>query len=173
MGKYGIDGFKFDAGDIAILANGEYDYYDKNADQNIFSQRWAELGLSYPFNEFRAAWKTGGLPLVQRIGDKDYSWYAVSMLIPNMAICGMLGYPYACPDMIGGGQFSSFLDIKEDEFNQELIVRSCQVHALMPMMQFSVAPWRILNRENMEICVRYAQLPVSYTHLTLPTKRIV
>ena len=23
MGKYGIDGFKFDAGDIAILANGE------------------------------------------------------------------------------------------------------------------------------------------------------
>lgn len=60
MGKYGIDGFKFDAGDIAILANGEYDYYDKNADQNIFSQRWAELGLSYPFNEFRAAWKTGG-----------------------------------------------------------------------------------------------------------------
>ena len=49
MGKYGIDGFKFDAGDIAILANGEYDYYDKNADQNIFSQRWAELGLSLPF----------------------------------------------------------------------------------------------------------------------------
>lgn len=158
MEKYGIDGFKFDAGDIVILANGEYDYYDKNADQNIFSQRWAELGLSYPFNEFRAAWKTGGLPLVQRIGDKDYSWYAVSMLIPNMAICGMLGYPYACPDMIGGGQFASFLDIKEDEFNQELIVRSCQVHALMPMMQFSVAPWRILNRENMEICARYAQL---------------
>ena len=39
MEKYGIDGFKFDAGDIAILANGEYDYYDKNADQNIFSQR--------------------------------------------------------------------------------------------------------------------------------------
>lgn len=158
METYGIDGFKFDAGDIAILANGEYDYYDRNADQNIFSQRWAELGLSYPFNEFRAAWKTGGLPLVQRIGDKDYSWEAVSMLIPNMAICGMLGYPYACPDMIGGGQFTSFLNIEPGEFNEELIVRSCQVHALMPMMQFSVAPWRILSPENMEICARYARL---------------
>ena len=64
MGKYGIDGFKFDAGDIAILANGEYDYYDKNADQNIFSQRWAELGLSYPFNEFRAAWKFMNVPVM-------------------------------------------------------------------------------------------------------------
>lgn len=61
-GKYGIDGFKFDAGDIVILANGEYDYYDKNADQNIFSQRWAELGLSYPSMNFEPLGKPEACP---------------------------------------------------------------------------------------------------------------
>ena len=59
--------------------------------------------------------------------------------------------------MIGGGQFTSFLGIDSDHFDQSLIVRSAQVHALMPMMQFSVAPWRILSPENLEI-VRNAAL---------------
>ncbi len=44
------------------------------------------------------------------------------------------------------------------ELDEELIVRSCQIHAMMPMMQFSVAPWRILSEENLEICRRYAKL---------------
>lgn len=29
---------------------------------------------------------------------------------------------------------------------------------MMPMMQFSVAPWRILSKENLEICKTYALL---------------
>lgn len=28
----------------------------------------------------------------------------------------------------------------------------------MPMMQFSVAPWRILSKENVAICAKYAHL---------------
>ncbi len=40
--------------------------------------------------------------------------------------------------MIGGGQYTSFFGV--EHFDEELIVRSAQVHALMPMMQFSVAP---------------------------------
>jgi alpha-glucosidase len=100
----------------------------------------------------------GGEALVQRLGDKDYSWNAVQMLIPDMLAAGLLGYAYACPDMIGGGQFTSFLGIDSDRFDQELIVRSAQVHALMPMMQFSVAPWRILNEENLAIVRNMAWL---------------
>ena len=99
----------------------------------------------------------GGEALVQRLGDKDYSWKAVEILIPEMLTAGLLGYAYTCPDMIGGGQFTAFMGINDNEFNQELIVRSAQVHALMPMMQFSVAPWRILNNENLNI-VRDAAL---------------
>ena len=153
--EYGIDGFKFDAGDVGYMG-GDYAFYDKNANASIFSQRWAELGLSYPYNELRTSWKLGGLPLVQRLGDKDYSWHATTLLIPDMAAAGLLGHFYTCPDMIGGGQFGAFLNIDSDKFDQELIVRSCQVHAMMPMMQFSVAPWRILDQEHLEICAKFA-----------------
>jgi alpha-glucosidase (family GH31 glycosyl hydrolase) len=45
--------------------------------------------------------------------------------------------------MVGGGDWVSFRDPKT--FNQDIIVRSAQIHALMPMMQFSVAPWRVLD----------------------------
>ena len=60
-----------------------------------------------------------------------------------MTTQGLLGYPYACPDMIGGGEWTSFLDLSK--VDQDLIVRSAQIHALMPMMQFSLAPWRVLD----------------------------
>ena len=155
--NYGIDGFKFDAGDVVYM-QGDYAYHDPEGNANLFSQRWAEMGLAFPYNELRAAWKLGGKPIVQRLGDKDYSWKACQLLIPDMAAAGLMGYFYACPDMIGGGQFTSFLNIEASKFDQTLIVRSCQIHALMPMMQFSVAPWRILDEKHLAICVEYAQL---------------
>jgi alpha-glucosidase len=46
--------------------------------------------------------------------------------------------------MIGGGEIGSFWGNKNN-LDQDLIVRSAQCHALMPMMQFSVAPWRVLD----------------------------
>lgn len=157
MERYGVDGFKFDAGDISYMG-GDYAYWDKKGNAHMFSQCWAEFGAEFAFNELRTTWKTGGKPIVQRLGDKDYSWAAVSSLIPDMIAAGMLGFAYTCPDMIGGGQFTRFLNIDADKFNQELIVRSCQVQAMMPMMQFSVAPWRVLNAENLAICAKYAKL---------------
>lgn len=154
---YGVDGFKFDAGDIGYM-QGEYSFYDPSANANIFSQRWAELALDFPYNELRTTWKTGGQPLVQRLGDKTYSWHSNQLLIPGMTVAGLLGFAYTCPDLIGGGEYQSFLDMKGQLVDEELIVRSCQIHAMMPMMQFSVAPWRILSPENLKICVHYARL---------------
>jgi alpha-glucosidase len=52
--------------------------------------------------------------------------------------------------LIGGGEARSFSDAAK--FDPELVVRSAQVHALMPMMQFSVAPWRVLNAELAGYC---------------------
>ena len=160
--NYGIDGFKFDAGDNNCYASTAISAYDKMATNVDHTTSWAKIGLTFPFNEYRACWKMGGQPLVQRLGDKDYSWAAVQQLIPQMCVAGLLGYAYACPDMIGGGQFTAFLDIKDDEFDQALIVRSAQVHALMPMMQFSVAPWRILSRENLAIVQKMAKLHAAF-----------
>lgn len=159
MKKYGVDGFKFDGGDVALMADqkGTLVYYDKSATPNIFSQRWAEFALRFPFNELRASYKLGGKPLVQRLGDKTYAWSSVGKLIPEMLTAGLLGYPYTCPDMIGGGEFSSFLGIDYAAINQNLIVRSCQIHSMMPMMQFSVAPWRILDEKHLSICRNFAK----------------
>lgn len=155
---FGIDGYKFDAGDIGHYANADLVYYDKDATSVELSEAWARIGLEFPFNEYRAGWKMGGQPLVQRLGDKNYSWNAIELLIPDMISAGLLGYSYTCPDMIGGGQIASFINIDQTKLDQELIVRSCQVHALMPMMQFSVAPWRILDNKHLDIVSHYARL---------------
>ena len=160
--KYGIDGFKFDAGDNNCYASTPMKAFDAAATTVDHTSSWAKIGLSFPFNEYRACWKMGGQPLVQRVGYKDYRWDAVRQLIPQMCVAGLMGYAYACPDMIGGGQWAAFLNIKDDEFDQALIVRSAQVHALMPMMQFSVAPWRILSKENLAIVQKMAKLHAAF-----------
>ncbi|WP_447642380.1 MULTISPECIES: glycoside hydrolase family 31 protein [Chitinophagaceae] len=155
---YGVDGFKFDAGDNQFYNPQKIDSYDQKAIAVDHTKAWSELGHSFPFNEFRSGWQMGGQPLVERLGDKAYSWNAVQMLIPDMLAAGLLGYAYVCPDMIGGGSFTSFLNIDDKSFDQKLIIRSAQVHALMPMMQFSVAPWRILSKKNLAIAKKAAEL---------------
>jgi alpha-glucosidase len=153
--KYGVDGFKFDAGDMSYFS-GAYSLFKEDATAVDLCQKWSEIGLDFPYNEFRASWKMGGNELVQRLGDKDYSWAALQSLIPQAATAGLLGYSYICPDMIGGGSFADFLNIDQTKIDQELIIRSAQVHAMMPMMQFSVAPWRVLNANNLKITTEIA-----------------
>ena len=93
-------------------------------------------------------WKQGGQPLAERLRDKSHSWEDLQKLIPDITTSGLLGYAFACPDMIGGGEFGSF--IGKDKLDQDLIVRSAQCSALMPMMQFSVAPWRVLDNVHLK-----------------------
>ena len=117
---------------------------------------FAEMGLYYPLNESRASWKMAGLPLVQRLRDKSHNWGDLKKLIPDQMSQSIMGYNYTCPDMVGGGEYQSFLN--SSTIDEELIVRSAQVHTLMPMMQFSVGPWRVLSKENMKICLDMANL---------------
>ena len=156
--RYGIDGFKLDAGDVGYYNPRTQEYYDKSATATDHSRLWAKLGTEFAFNEYRACWSMQGEPLVQRLGDKVYEWSAVQQLIPDMLAAGLLGWAYTCPDMIGGGLWTTFPKDRETALDQSLIVRSAQVHAMMPMMQFSVAPWRVLNAENLEIVRRMANL---------------
>jgi alpha-glucosidase (family GH31 glycosyl hydrolase) len=151
--EYNIDGFKFDAGDPEFYKE-TYSYGDW--DPNEHCEGYARLGLDYPLNEYRACWKMAGQPLVQRLRDKAHTWEDVRVLIPDMIALGLIGHPFGCPDMIGGGEHSSFQDTSV--MDEELIVRSAQVSALMPMMQFSVAPWRILQARNLDICRNMANL---------------
>ncbi len=154
---YGVDGFKFDAGDADYYA-GDVVSFVPETTANDHTELYARVGLDFPLNEYRACWKMGGQPLVQRLKDKDHRWPAIGRLIPDLLAQGLIGHPFTCPDMIGGGEYLSFLSA--ETIDQELVVRSAQVHALMPMMQFSVAPWRILSPENNAICRRMAELHV-------------
>ena len=151
---YGVDGFKFDAGDARFYAEEVASFNVKIP--NDHTSYFAELGLNYPLNEYRAAWKMAGLPLAQRLRDKTHKWEDLKKLIPDLMSQSVMGYAYTCPDMIGGGEYQSFLN--GATIDQELVVRSAQVHALMPMMQFSVAPWRVLSKENVTICLRMSKL---------------
>jgi alpha-glucosidase (family GH31 glycosyl hydrolase) len=154
---YGIDGFKLDAGDP------EY-YLDvvgkEDVSPNVHSELFAEIGLHYPMNEYRATWKMGGQPLAQRLRDKGHSWEDLNTLIPHIVTQGLSGYAFTCPDMIGGGLMGSFINL--EEVDQELMVRSAQTHAFMPMMQFSVAPWRVLDSSNMDAVKKAIEMRANF-----------
>lgn len=157
--KYGVDGFKLDAGDGRYYPKDKIRVFDGKSYGTLHSELWARLGMDFPYNEFRACWKMAGTQLVQRLHDKDYSWEkGVAYLLPAMLASSMTGHLFVCPDMIGGGEFKTFLNVDPAKFDQDLIVRSAQIHALMPMMQFSVAPWRILDKEHLACCLKAANL---------------
>lgn len=155
--EYGADGFKLDAGDARAYAD-ENIISNETISPNEFSERWAQLGLPFKLNEYRACWKTAGQPLAQRLRDKGHNWNDLGQLVPNALALSIMGYAFICPDMIGGGEYSYFYNNPDRPLDQELIVRSAQCSALMPMMQFSVAPWRVLSEKNMAICRNMALL---------------
>lgn len=162
---YGVDGFKLDAGDPEFYLAGAPAsgagcppmlVSAQPRDAQGHCADFAAIGLKYPLNEYRACWRMAGRPLVQRLRDKNHAWADLAQLVPGLIAQGLLGYAFVCPDMIGGGDFESFLH--RTRLDEELVVRSAQVHALAPMMQFSVAPWRVLSAENAALCRAAAQL---------------
>lgn len=164
---YGVDGFKLDAGDAEFYTGNIRSHAP--ALPNEHTELFGRVGLDYPLNEYRASWKNAGRPLAQRLRDKSHTWDDLRTLVPGIIAQGLMGYAFTCPDLIGGGSFISFLP--GAKIDEELIVRSAQVHALMPMMQFSVAPWRILSSENNVLCLRAARLHLEHADLILQLAR--
>ena len=160
---YGVDGFKLDAGDMNFYPSDALSM--KQVTPNKHCELYAQFGLRFPLNEYRACWKMAGLPLVQRLHDKNHSWEDVQKLIPHMTTEALAGYTFSCPDMIGGGNWVSFIDLKS--FDQDMVVRSAQIHVLMPMMQFSVAPWRILDAQHLNAVKKAVSIREKYTPLIL------
>jgi len=166
---FGVDGFKLDAGDMNEYV-APYVTHGK-ATPSELCEAYAKIGLDFPLNEYRACFKMAGQPLVQRLCDKEHSWIAVSRLVPDMIQCGLLGHPFVCPDMIGSGSWLAFAPDAPTPFDPELVVRSAQVHALSPMMQFSAAPWRILKGEHLDAVRAAAWLRMKFTPYILEVAR--
>lgn len=144
----GVNGFKFDAGDSMYYRNDNVTFGNVTPDEQ--SRMWAEFGEQYPYNEYRAAFRAGGYALLQRLCDKDHSWgeNGIASLIPDTLLQGITGHTFGCPDMIGGGEYLNFQNMEKSGLDEELFVRHCEIACLMPAMQFSAAPYRILTGEN-------------------------
>jgi alpha-glucosidase (family GH31 glycosyl hydrolase) len=143
--KIGVDGFKFDAGDSVYYKDDNITY--GNVTPNEQSNLWAIFGEQYEYNEFRVTFGAGGYGLLQRLCDKEHSWgeNGIKSLIPDTLLQGITGHPYSCPDMIGGGEYKNFHSLGNDNLDQELFIRHSEIACLMPAMQFSAAPYRVLN----------------------------
>ena len=144
---YGVDGFKFDGGHLIFYNKGYETYRPATPGDQVLE--YAKFNLMYPVCEYRNAWQFQGQPVVERLHDKNHTWEALRKLIPDLLAGGLLGHSFLCPDMIGGGSARAFM--KGAPLDQELFVRSAQIHALCGMMQFSASPWRCLDAEKQQI----------------------
>ena len=145
----GVDGFKFDGGRVEHYTdreaiNGPVDKSKTAAERNI---AWNEFGTQYEFHEFKDTYMGGGIRSIQRTSDRFHSWdnFGLNTLIPNAIMQGIIGHPFICPDMIGGGSWIH-RDLRRP-IDEELFVRMAQCSALFPMMQFSWAPWEAVSKE--------------------------
>lgn len=143
--ELGVEGFKFDGGDSLYYANDNVTYKQSTPDEQ--SLLWAQFGEKYTLNEYRVTAKAGGLSLMQRLADKDHSWDegGIPSLVPNSLLQGITGHPFCSPDMIGGGQYLNFIGTDDSKLDKELFIRHSEIAALMPMMQFSAHPGRVLS----------------------------
>ena len=169
--EYGLAGFKFDAGDPRFFVE-DCRFHDEAAEPVDYARLYAELAArEFPFHEIRTSWKCGGLPLVTRLNDRAHAWTgpgAQDTAIPQIVAAGLLGCPYSVADMVGGGLEVSFVGREIDE---RLFVRSAALQALLPMMQFSAAPWRHLSPEGVALCRAFADLHVAFAPYILECAR--
>ena len=91
--------------------------------------------------------------------DRGHRWEVdgINTIIPNSLVQGILGYPFICPDMIGGGEWS--YNVKPGfKIDEELFIRMAQASVFFPMMQFSWAPWKRLSEESWKIVAHFGRM---------------
>ncbi|MBM3123051.1 MAG: glycoside hydrolase [Chloroflexi bacterium] len=152
----GLDGFKFDAGEACFLPADAITHRGIHA--NDYTRIYVEsVAEHYRLTEVRAGWKNQPAPIFFRQWDKATSWGLDnglhSVLTGSLAL-GLAGYPFILPDMVGGNEY-------QERADAELMIRWTQVNALLPAMQFSLAPWDH-GTEAAELCRRYANLHVDF-----------
>lgn len=161
--KLGVDGFKFDAGDSIYYHEDHQTFGNVSPDEQ--SRLWAAYGQKYPLNEYRVTFRAGGYSLLQRLCDKHHSWgdNGITALIPDSLLQGITGHPFCCPDMVGGGEYLNFRELENSGLDEELFCRHSEIACLMPAIQFSAAPWRILSPANLDLIHKHLALRSKYT----------
>ena len=152
----GLDGFKFDAGEACFLPSDAVLHHQIHL--NGYTQLYVEaVSKHYRLTEVRSGWKNQCAPIFFRQWDKTTSWgldNGLHSVLTGILALGMAGYPFILPDMVGGNEY-------EEKADAEMMIRWTQLNALLPAMQFSLAPWDY-GGESAELCRRYAKLHGEY-----------
>jgi myogenesis-regulating glycosidase len=148
----GLDGFKFDAGESTYLPHDAVTVEPMSG--NEFTHRYIEfVGQHFPWSDVRAGWLNQQSALLPRQWDKASTWgldNGLHSVITGGLALSLAGYALFLPDMIGGNAYV-------EQPDAELMIRWAQVNALMPGLQFSLAPWDY-GPECEAICRKYAEM---------------
>lgn len=152
----GLDGYKFDAGEGLFLPIDGLT--QRPIHRNDYSHYYVEaVAAHYSLTEVRCGWFNQAAPIFFRQWDKSSTWgldNGLRSVLTGILSLGMAGYPFVLPDMIGGNEY-------EEKANAELLIRWTQLNALLPAMQFGLAPWDY-GAECSELCRKAAQLHLAY-----------
>jgi alpha-glucosidase (family GH31 glycosyl hydrolase) len=156
-GETGLDGYKFDAGEAV--------FYPADAvsaepiHPNEFTHRYIDfIGRNFSLTEVRSGWFNQNAPIFFRQWDKWSTWgtdNGLHSVLTGILALGLTGYPFILPDMVGGNAYDQPADA-------ELMIRWTQLNALLPAVQFSLAPWDY-GGECVELCRRYANLHLEFS----------
>jgi myogenesis-regulating glycosidase len=153
----GLDGFKFDAGE-AIFVPPDAVTAEPLATRNDYTHRYVNfVARHFALTEVRSGWQNQTAPIFFRQWDKTTVWGAdngLRSVIPGLLSLSLTGYPFVLPDMIGGNAYAETPDA-------ELMIRWTQLNALLPAMQFSLAPWEY-GEACADLCRRYAELHTAF-----------
>lgn len=159
--RYGIDGFKFDAGDggfFPFSREGDAVRYGSTyggLTPNKYTDEWLRFICErhYFLAEARVGYLGQRYGVIAREGDKESTWgldNGLHACVTQALTLSMTGYPFIMPDMIGGNEYSGKCD-------KELFIRWIEATALMPVVQYSIPPWRF-DEETVEIARAYSNL---------------
>lgn len=151
---YAVDGFKFDGGDPVRYQPSDLSFADHTP--SAHSEDYGRVGLKYSLSEYRACWKLGNQPLIQRVRDKAHTWGEGGLwdTIPTSLAHGLMGYPYTCPDMVGGGELGGV----PEKIDPELYIRWAQSATFFPIIQYSMLPNRVLDDQHLPLCMESVRL---------------
>ncbi|KAF7401558.1 hypothetical protein HZH68_007378 [Vespula germanica] len=168
---YGIDSFKFDAGEPSWLPQISSLNSSLDIQPGIFTKDYVTtLAKNFDDNiEVRVGWRSQELPIFVRMIDKDSTWTwnnGLPTLITTLLQMNLNGYVHVLPDMIGGNGYLNGALNGTVYPPKELFIRWLQANVFMPSLQYSFVPWDFDN-ETVAICKKYTDLHAAITPLIL------
>jgi alpha-glucosidase (family GH31 glycosyl hydrolase) len=152
----GCDGFKFDAGEACFLPEDAVTY--RKIHPNEYTRSYVDaVAQHHRLTEVRSGWCNQSAPIFFRQWDKTTSWgldNGLHSVLTSALAMSLAGYPFILPDMVGGNEY-------DEKADSEMMIRWTQLNALLPSMQFSLAPWDY-GKDAAELCRRFANLHAEF-----------